>query len=216
MTYLKINQMKNLEQALLLSKENKYKEALCLFEKHFLEIKEEIDNEHLDIFIDTLIADLNIDLSEDNEFYQNVITDISNSPKKYYSETILSWGKHNGKSIKDILENEASYIEWCIKNLNHFYVSDEVIVLLFLKKRTIQITPNTHGHFVHAKYKAKDSINEAIKINIIKDHYQRNQIAQRNNHKSGYSNGASEWGYDSWEEMTFYDAYEGNEGLMDI
>jgi len=47
--------------------------------------------------------------------------------KFYELETEFSFGKYEGKSLQEILEIQPSYIQWCIDNLDHFYISDQVI-----------------------------------------------------------------------------------------
>lgn len=47
--------------------------------------------------------------------------------KLYTVETTLTFGKYNGKSIRDILVIQPSYLDWCIINLEHFYLDDDVI-----------------------------------------------------------------------------------------
>ena len=47
---------------------------------------------------------------------------------KFYSiDTILTFGKYDGKSINEVLVIQPSYLDWCIINLEHFYFEDEVI-----------------------------------------------------------------------------------------
>jgi hypothetical protein len=45
----------------------------------------------------------------------------------YYLNTTFSFGKHKGKTVKEVLEIEPSYIKWCILNLNHFCILSEVL-----------------------------------------------------------------------------------------
>ena len=47
--------------------------------------------------------------------------------KFYYLDTIFTFGKFSGKTIREILELHPFYIEWCLLNLDHFYVSEETI-----------------------------------------------------------------------------------------
>ena len=47
--------------------------------------------------------------------------------KFYTLETIFTFGKYEGMNLKGIVEIQSSYLNWCIVNLDHFYVSNEVI-----------------------------------------------------------------------------------------
>lgn len=45
---------------------------------------------------------------------------------KYYSlETVISFGKFNGLLLSKVLSIQPSYINWCLENLDHFYISKE-------------------------------------------------------------------------------------------
>ncbi len=45
---------------------------------------------------------------------------------KYYSlESVFSFGKYNGLSLEKILQIQPSYVNWCLGNLDHFYITME-------------------------------------------------------------------------------------------
>lgn len=50
--------------------------------------------------------------------------------KTYKEDTVLTFGKFNGKTILQVAQSEPGYIDWCAKNLEHFYLSDETIANL--------------------------------------------------------------------------------------
>ncbi|EIA08672.1 hypothetical protein [Flavobacterium frigoris] len=53
---------------------------------------------------------------------------------KYYNyDTVLTFGKHKGQTLIEAVEYDADYIDWCAINLDHFYVTPEVIK--FIKKK---------------------------------------------------------------------------------
>lgn len=47
--------------------------------------------------------------------------------KTYHLNTVLTFGKHQGQSVKEILSHSPEYISWCIMNLDHFYISKETL-----------------------------------------------------------------------------------------
>lgn len=47
--------------------------------------------------------------------------------KFYTFDTEFTFGKYKGKTIKEVLELQPNYLDWCAINLDHFYVSDEII-----------------------------------------------------------------------------------------
>jgi hypothetical protein len=47
--------------------------------------------------------------------------------KFYTLDTEFTFGKYDGKTVKEILEIQPAYLDWCAINLDHFYISDEII-----------------------------------------------------------------------------------------
>lgn len=47
--------------------------------------------------------------------------------KFYTLDTEFTFGKYEGKTVKEILELQPTYLDWCAINLDHFYLSDEII-----------------------------------------------------------------------------------------
>ena len=45
----------------------------------------------------------------------------------YYAETIFDFGAHKGKSLKEVLLMDFSYINWCIKTLDWFCIEPSEI-----------------------------------------------------------------------------------------
>ncbi len=45
---------------------------------------------------------------------------------KYYNlETVFSFGKYNGISLTQVLQIDPTYLNWCLSNLDHFYIAEE-------------------------------------------------------------------------------------------
>jgi len=56
-------------------------------------------------------------------------------------DKVITFGKHKGKSISQICEQEPNYIEWCVSNIPEFYIySDDLLTELnkFGHKTTAQ------------------------------------------------------------------------------
>jgi hypothetical protein len=47
--------------------------------------------------------------------------------KFYTLDTEFTFGKYNGKTVKEVLQLQPTYLDWCAINLDHFYISDETI-----------------------------------------------------------------------------------------
>ena len=47
--------------------------------------------------------------------------------KFYTLDSEFPFGKYEGKTVKEVLEIQPAYLDWCAINLDHFYISDETI-----------------------------------------------------------------------------------------
>ncbi len=45
----------------------------------------------------------------------------------YKLRTTFTSGKHKGKTLREILDEEPEYLDWCAINNDQFYISDTVI-----------------------------------------------------------------------------------------
>jgi len=68
--------------------------------------------------------------------------------KFYDLDTEFTFGKLRGKTLREILDLQPSYIDWCAVYLDHFYISENVIEELktikpdFSLKEEIQLKLN--------------------------------------------------------------------------
>jgi hypothetical protein len=46
----------------------------------------------------------------------------------YSPETILNFGKHKGKLLKEVIEYDINYIVWCLIEIDNFYLDDNSII----------------------------------------------------------------------------------------
>lgn len=47
--------------------------------------------------------------------------------KFYDLETKFNFGKYEGKTVKQIIDIQLSYLNWCALNLDHFYMAENDI-----------------------------------------------------------------------------------------
>lgn len=47
--------------------------------------------------------------------------------KFYDLDSVFTFGKFEGKTVREILDLDPTYIDWCSINLDHFYIDDDVI-----------------------------------------------------------------------------------------
>lgn len=47
--------------------------------------------------------------------------------KIYESDTVFSFGKYEGQTLRQVSEKDTNYILWCCENLEHFYISEQTL-----------------------------------------------------------------------------------------
>lgn len=47
--------------------------------------------------------------------------------KLYTLDSVLSFGKYENSTLEEVFEIDPSYIEWCILNLDHFFIDFQTI-----------------------------------------------------------------------------------------
>jgi hypothetical protein len=108
--------------------------------------------------------------------------------KFYNLETKFTFGKYEGLTVEDVIDLEISYIEFCLYNLDHFYISDEVI----------------------AKILSLPIITEKMKVAI---QYATALIRQRDSPDWDEPEPDYYCGYSSASEMAIGEAFEGDSDL---
>ena len=58
----------------------------------------------------------------------------------YTLDTEFTFGKYEGKTVKEILEIQPTYLDWCAINLDHFYISEEILAEIKVIKPDFTIT----------------------------------------------------------------------------
>lgn len=60
--------------------------------------------------------------------------------KFYNLDTELTFGKFEGKTVEEVLAIQPSYFDFCLLNLDHFFLSDEVIAEMKVKNPNFTIS----------------------------------------------------------------------------
>lgn len=60
--------------------------------------------------------------------------------KVFTLDTEFTFGKYEGKTVKEIIEIQPTYLDWCAINLDHFFISDEIIEEIKVIKPDFTIT----------------------------------------------------------------------------
>jgi len=50
--------------------------------------------------------------------------------KKMNFDTVLNFGKYKGETIKYVYERDASYLQWCLENIERFKLSEKETSLI--------------------------------------------------------------------------------------
>ena len=93
---------------------------------------------------------------------------------KFYSlDTKFTFGVYEGKTMKEILAHQPSYLNWCAINLDHFYISEEIIAEIKIIKPDFKITEEEKKNLLTniqlGKTKSKNTIMTNMLITICKN-----------------------------------------------
>jgi hypothetical protein len=54
-----------------------------------------------------------------------------NFPVKVYNlDTKFDFGKYRGWAVKEVIYEDPGYVEWCLKNIKHFTISNNARTIL--------------------------------------------------------------------------------------
>ncbi len=175
------------------------------------EIKEE--------YIYTVSRVFNLDLSKSNPLYKKFdetkqliqtkfennisLTEYEENVRKlliYRPSYFVHWGNYAGVVISRIIEKDPEYLLWCILNLDHFAIDKSIFLL-----QKIQYEPqylnallvNSIKHLIIEKWGPDDDDDE-------------DEDDDYNDNPDDYDDGPGAYGYRSWDEMAFYEAFEGD------
>lgn len=47
--------------------------------------------------------------------------------KMYTLDSVFTFGRYSGQTLREVLAIEPDYLDWCLRNLGHFCMSDETV-----------------------------------------------------------------------------------------
>ena len=121
----------------------------------------------------------------------------SNIKKTYSVDTIITFGKHKGKSIQEIVSIDNGYINWCILKLEHFYINNENINKL----------KQIHPSFNLSDNEKKILSSKSKLMEIVKQNTNNYNEENTNNQKNSYKKYNNAYGFD---DNTIDNAFEGD------
>jgi len=113
--------------------------------------------------------------------------------KIYNSDSIIGFGKYKGERVIEIIEKDSEYILWCIINLLHFTISDELLILKNVR--------------IHPLY------NSALEHNMIKEMIILEEFFLMKEEDDGNINFDTDYksfGYKNEDDFVFWAAFDGN------
>lgn len=116
--------------------------------------------------------------------------------KFYTLNTIFTFGIFEGKSLKDVIEIQPSYIEWCCQNLNHFFIGNDIIAEIQSIKPDFFLTKSS-----------KDAL-EAKYNTWLKDQDEDDDYEERESTYEKYS-GTYAQDIEGWSDQDIDDAFDG-------
>lgn len=110
---------------------------------------------------------------------------------KYYElESIFTFGKHIGKTLEEVYKINPSYVEWCVVNLDHFLLNEEVFDQLIELSPSFQFSQQA--------------------LNILQTNWDREVEYWEQNYELEYDEPYSDWQRDCFDAMT-----DGQHGSFD-
>ncbi len=128
-----------------------------------------------------------------------ILSDYEDDVRKlihYKSFYTIHWGINSGKSISEILINNPEYFLWSVVNLVHFSIDNNIFFML-------------HYFDVDSNYLKAIEIN-LIKHLIIEKWGTDDDFTNTDEGNNFDDSGPESYGYDSWDDMVFNTAFEGN------
>ncbi|MGI6310587.1 MAG: hypothetical protein ACOXZU_03515 [Bacteroidales bacterium] len=80
--------------------------------------------------------------------------------KSYYLNTKFKFGKFKGKTLREILRIQPSYIDWCIVNLDHFYLSNQTMNRIWGFKPDFTLSPGAQDMLLQKENNMKTERDE--------------------------------------------------------
>ena len=215
-----------LKTARELLKQNKFSEAKNHYDLYIIRLNSNLNlndlSELVEIseeYINTVLIVFNLDLFN-NPIYKifdetkhliqtksnnnEPLTEFEDNVKKliiyepYYK---IHWGNYAETKITNIIEKDTEYFLWCVINLVHFAIDKSIFLIEEIQKEPLYINALLVNSIKHSIVEKWDNDND--------DEYGDNPD-DYDDGPDDYDDGPSAWGYDSWDEMTFHEAFEGD------
>jgi hypothetical protein len=114
--------------------------------------------------------------------------------KFYTLDTEFTFGKFEGKTVREVLELQPTYLDWCAINLDHFYITEEIITEIKEIKPDFTITEE-------GKQKLED------KYSSWENEQQQDDYDDYDDYSPSYVKYGGDYGYD---DDTIDSAFEGD------
>lgn len=119
--------------------------------------------------------------------------------KFYDLETVFTFGKFKGKTLREVFEIQPSYVEWCCINLDHFYIDIGKLESLVSEKLNHLLRKNQ----ITCSGKIKSIIIESITSKEAKNKLSEKYEIWKNEQK--------DWENEQYDEEDHYHDYDIND-----
>lgn len=91
--------------------------------------------------------------------------------KFYTLETEFTFGKFRGKTLIDVMNEDPSYLDWCLINLDHFYISNETLEAIRQIKPNFNFSENAEEKRLEKYQELEAEQNDESEYDDFQDDY---------------------------------------------
>jgi hypothetical protein len=97
---------------------------------------------------------------------------------KFYSlDSVFTFGQFEGKTVREVIATQPSYIEFCARELDHFYLNDDVLEAIDSLGAVFTLSSAARER-LEAKYEAWECQQMAEQVDYEEDYYERQTYGQ--------------------------------------
>ena len=73
--------------------------------------------------------------------------------KKMNFDTVLNFGKYKGETVEEVYQKDASYLQWCLENIERFKLSEKETQLI-VEKAEMEQWDNFDNDYINDPYES--------------------------------------------------------------
>lgn len=129
----------------------------------------------------------------------------------YYSlESKFDFGKYNQKTLKEVIEIDKSYVEWCLINVHDFSFDANLVSELFLNRETYLLSKEALIALSKKLVPPADSVDDHLDEDDLEDY----EMDSFDDYEDDYGTSGEKYGwYNGFSDDVIDDAFEGDPSL---